>query len=77
MGRHKVLQKILNEDFEENTETEENTENKENTDEEIVEVPETKEFVPVWKYDQVYPLTKQGITDFCNREDVIIALSPL
>ena len=34
--------------------------------------PETKEFVPVWKYDQVYPLTKQGITDFCNREDVII-----
>ena len=33
---------------------------------------ETKEFVPVWKYDQVYPLTKQGITDFCNREDVII-----
>lgn len=39
------LEKILNEDFEENTETEENTENKENTDEEIVEVPETKEFV--------------------------------
>ena len=34
--------------------------------------PETKEFVPVWKYDQIYPLTKQGITDFCNREDVII-----
>jgi TPP-dependent indolepyruvate ferredoxin oxidoreductase alpha subunit len=33
---------------------------------------ETKEFIPVWKYDQVYPLTKQGITDFCNREDVII-----
>ena len=33
---------------------------------------ETKEYVPVYKYDQVYPLTKQGITDFCNREDVII-----
>ena len=33
---------------------------------------ETKEFIPVYKYDQVYPLTKQGITDFCNREDVII-----
>lgn len=33
---------------------------------------ETKEFVPVWKYDQIYPLTKQGITDFCNREDVVI-----
>lgn len=33
---------------------------------------ETKEFVPVWKYDQVYPLTKQGITDFCSRKDVII-----
>jgi hypothetical protein len=33
---------------------------------------ETKEFIPVWKYDQVYPLTKQGITDFCNREDVVI-----
>lgn len=34
--------------------------------------PETKEFVPVWKYDQVYPLTKQGITDFVMRDDVII-----
>ena len=34
--------------------------------------PETKECIPVYKYDQVYPLTKQGITDFCNREDVII-----
>lgn len=34
--------------------------------------PETKEYIPVYKYDQIYPLTKQGITDFCNREDVII-----
>ena len=34
--------------------------------------PETKEYVSVVKYDHVYPLTKQGITDFCNREDVII-----
>ena len=34
--------------------------------------PETKEFVPVWKYDQVYPLTKQGITEFVMRDDVII-----
>lgn len=34
--------------------------------------PKTKEYVPVVKYDYVYPLTKQGITDFCNREDVII-----
>lgn len=34
--------------------------------------PETKEFVPVWKYDQVYSLTKQGITDFVMRDDVII-----
>ena len=34
--------------------------------------PETREYIPVYKYDQVYPLTKQGITDFCNREDVII-----
>lgn len=34
--------------------------------------PETKEYVPVDGYDYVYPLTKQGITDFCNREDVII-----
>lgn len=33
---------------------------------------ETKKYIPVYKYDQVYPLTKQGITDFCNREDVII-----
>ena len=33
---------------------------------------ETREYIPVYKYDQVYPLTKQGITDFCNREDVII-----
>lgn len=32
----------------------------------------TKEYVSVIKYDYVYPLTKQGITDFCNREDVII-----
>lgn len=34
--------------------------------------PETKEFIPIWKYDQVYPLTKQGITDFVMRDDVII-----
>ena len=34
--------------------------------------PETKEYVSVVKYDYVYPLTKQGITDFCNRKDVII-----
>lgn len=33
---------------------------------------ENKQYVPVYKYDQVYPLTKQGITDFCNREDVVI-----
>lgn len=33
---------------------------------------ENKQYVPVYKYDYVYPLTKQGITDFCNREDVII-----
>lgn len=25
-----------------------------------------------YAYNYVYPLTKQGITDFCNREDVII-----
>lgn len=34
--------------------------------------PETKEYISVVKYDYVYPLTKQGITDFCNRKDVII-----
>ena len=33
---------------------------------------ETKEYVSVVKYDYVYPLTKQGITDFVMREDVII-----
>ena len=33
---------------------------------------ETKEFVPVYKYDQVYPLTKQGITNFVMQDDVII-----
>ena len=33
---------------------------------------ENKQYVPVYKYNYVYPLTKQGITDFCNREDVII-----
>ena len=33
---------------------------------------ETREFVPVYKYDQVYLLTKQGITDFVMRDDVII-----
>ena len=34
--------------------------------------PETKDYIDVVKYDYVYPLTKQGITDFCSREDVII-----
>ena len=34
--------------------------------------PKTKEYVSVNGYDYVYPLTKQGITNFCNREDVII-----
>ena len=33
---------------------------------------ENKEYVLVYKYDYVYPLTKQGITDFVMREDVII-----
>lgn len=33
---------------------------------------ENKEYVSVYKYDYVYPLTKQGITNFCNRKDVII-----
>ena len=33
---------------------------------------ENKEWVLVYKYDYVYPLTKQGITDFVMREDVII-----
>ena len=33
---------------------------------------ENKQYVPVYKYDYVYPLTKQGITDFCNRKDVVI-----
>lgn len=34
--------------------------------------PETNEYVSVVKYDYVYPLTKQGITDFVMRDDVII-----
>lgn len=34
--------------------------------------PETKNYIDVIKYDYVYPLTKQGITDFVMREDVII-----
>lgn len=29
-------------------------------------------FIPVYKFDTVYPLTKQGITDFVMREDVIV-----
>lgn len=33
---------------------------------------ETKEFVPVYKFDTVYPLTHQGITDFVMRDDVVI-----
>lgn len=33
---------------------------------------ENKEYVLVYKYDYVYPLTKQGISDFVMREDVII-----
>lgn len=34
--------------------------------------PKTKEYVSVVKYDYVYPLTKQGITEFVMRDDVII-----
>lgn len=34
--------------------------------------PKTKEYVSVNGYDYVYPLTKQGITNFVMREDVII-----
>lgn len=33
---------------------------------------ENKEYLLVNKYDYVYPLTKQGISDFVMREDVII-----
>lgn len=33
---------------------------------------ETKEYVSVVKYDYIYPLTKQGITEFVMRKDVII-----
>lgn len=33
---------------------------------------ETEEYVSVIKYDYVYPLTKQGITDFVMRDDVIV-----
>lgn len=33
---------------------------------------ETKNYIDVIKYDYVYPLTKQGITDFVMRDDVII-----
>lgn len=35
-------------------------------------IDDNNQYVPVFKYDYVYPLTKQGITDFCNREDIII-----
>jgi hypothetical protein len=35
-------------------------------------INDNNQYVPVFKYDYVYPLTKRGITDFCNREDVII-----
>jgi hypothetical protein len=34
--------------------------------------PKTREFIPVWKFDTVYPLTKAGIRAFCLRDDVII-----
>lgn len=34
--------------------------------------PETKEYVAVYKFDTIYPLTHQGITDFVMREDVIV-----
>lgn len=33
---------------------------------------ENKHYVPVWKHKFIYPLTKQGITDFVMREDVYI-----
>lgn len=32
----------------------------------------TKEFIPVYKFNKVYPLTKEGISNFVMREDVII-----
>ena len=31
-----------------------------------------KEWIDKWEYDYVYPLTKQGISDFLHREDVFI-----
>lgn len=33
---------------------------------------DNKEYVYVYKYDYIYPLNKQGITEFVTREDVII-----
>lgn len=33
---------------------------------------ETGKFVPVYKFDTVYPLTHKGITEFVMRDDVII-----
>ena len=36
---------------------------------------ETKEYVHIVKYDYIYPLTKQGVTDFCNREDVSLQMN--
>ena len=35
-------------------------------------IDENDHYVPVYKYDYIYPLTKQGITDFCNRKDIVI-----
>lgn len=33
---------------------------------------ETKEFMPVYKFDTIYPLTKEGITNFVMRNDVLV-----
>ena len=33
---------------------------------------ENMKWIPKWKHEFTYPLTKQGITEFCLREDVII-----
>lgn len=33
---------------------------------------ETKEYISTYKFDTIYPLTKQGIADFVMRNDVLI-----
>lgn len=33
---------------------------------------ENGQYIPKWKYEYTYPLTRKGISDFCHRDDIVI-----